>query len=117
MSYGRILPRSRTATTGVSVDEDIKDGEAVWISPPDRVAAINVAVHIPKGQKASYFIETSCSRVDKIGEDGTGGYWDNPFGEGVARHHDTVMMIANAITGIRVKCLSADSSINVCFVG
>ena len=46
MNYGRIAPRSRNGTTGLSEEKDLQAGEAVWISPPDRVAAITVAVHI-----------------------------------------------------------------------
>ena len=40
MSYGRVTPRARIGTTGVSEEMDVGAGEGVWISPPDRVAAI-----------------------------------------------------------------------------
>ena len=96
---------------------DVGAGEGVWINPPDRVAAITVAVHIPAGASATFTIETSCNRADTIGENGTGGYWDNPFGEGAVLSENTVLMLANAVTGIRVRCLTASSTINVCFVG
>lgn len=119
MSYGRVTPRARVGTTGVSEETDIGAGEGVWINPPDRVAAITVAVHIPEGVSATYTIETSCNRAETIGEDGTGGYWDNPLGKGTVLSEDTVLMLANAVTGIRVNCLTASGSnkINVCFVG
>lgn len=117
MSYGRVTPRARQGTTGVSIEENIGAGEGVWISPPERVAAITVAVHIPTNESATFVIETSCNRADTIGENGTGGYWDNPFGDGEILSENTVVMIANAVTGVRVRCLTASSTINVCFVG
>lgn len=117
MTYGRVTPRARQGTTGISTETDIAAGEGVWISPPDRVAAVTIAVHIPKDESATFVIETSCNRADTIGEDGTGGYWDNPFGDGEVLSENTVVMIANAVTGVRVRCLTAASTINVCFVG
>lgn len=117
MTYGRVTPRARQGTTGVSTETDIGANEGAWISPPDRVAAITVAVHIPLNETATFVIETSCSRADTIGEEGTGGYWDNPFGEGTTLSENTVLMVANAVTGVRVRCLTATSTINVCFVG
>lgn len=117
MTYGRVTPRARTGTTGVSTETDLKGGEGAWISPPDRVAAITCAVHIPEGESAEFVIETSCNKADTIGESGLGGYWDNPFGDGVTLTEDTVLMIANAVTGLRVRCIEASGTINVCFVG
>ncbi len=117
MNYGRVTPRSRQGTTGISVEEDLHANEGAWKSPTDRVAAVTVAVHIPAGESATFVIETSCNRADTIGEDGTGGYWDNPFGDDEILSENTVVMIANAVTGVRVRCLTAESSINVCFVG
>ena len=117
MSYGRVTPRARIGTTGVSEEMDVGAGEGVWISPPDRVAAITVAVHIPAGASATFTIETSCNRAETIGEDGMGGYWDNPYGDGVVLTENTTVMLANAVTGIRVNCIAASSKINVCFVG
>lgn len=117
MNYGRVTPRARTGTTGISTELDIKQNEGIWISPPDRVAAVTIAVHIPTNESATFVIETSCNRVDTIGENGIGGYWDNPFGEGTVLSKSTVVMLANAVTGIRVRCLTASKHINVCFVG
>lgn len=117
MTYGRIEPRARTGTTGLNVEADIAQGEGVWISPPDRVAAVTVAVHIPPTESASFIIEVCCNRPETIGEAGTGGYWDNIHGEGVTLNESTTVMLANAVTGIRVKCISADSTINVAFCG
>ena len=119
MTYGRVTPRARQGTTGISTETDIGAGEGAWISPPDRVAAVTVAVHIPENQSATFVIETSCNRADTIGEYGEGDYWDNPFGDGTILSENTVIMIANAVTGIRVRCLTASgtSKINVCFVG
>lgn len=117
MTYGRVTPRARQGTTGISTETGIGANEGVWISPPDRVAAVTIAVHIPAGESATFVIETSCSRADTIGENGEGGYWDNPFGDGEILSENTVVMIANAVTGVRVRCLTAESTINVCFVG
>ena len=117
MSYSRVTPRARTGTTGISTEADITANEGIWISPPDRVAAVTVAVHIPTNENATFVIETSCNRADTIGENGTGGYWDNPLGDGTVLSENTVLMLANAVTGIRVRCLTASKHINVCFVG
>ena len=117
MSYGRVTPRARIGTTGISEDLDLTTGQGAWINPPDRVAAVTVAVHIPAGSTAQFTIETSCNRAETIGEDGMGGYWDNPYGDGVVLTENTTVMLANALTGIRVRCISASSTINVCFVG
>lgn len=117
MTYGRVTPRARQGTVGVSTETDLHASEGAWISPPDRVAAVTVAVHIPAGETATFVIETSCNRADTIGNDGTGGYWDNPFGDDEILSENTVVMIANTVTGVRVRCLTATSTINVCFVG
>lgn len=117
MAYSRVTPRARTGTTGINVEMDVEPESGVWINPPDRVAAITIAVHIPAGESASFTIETSCNLPETIGEDGTGGYWDNVYGAGVTLTEDTVVMIANAVTGIRVNCLTAESTINVAFCG
>ena len=62
-------------------------------------------------------LETSCNRPETIGADGSGGYWDNVYGDGVTLDENAVIMLANAVTGIRVNCITASSHINVCFVG
>ena len=117
MSYGRVTPRARIGTTGISEDLDLTTGQGAWINPPDRVAAVTVAVHIPAGSTAQFTIETSCNRAETIGEDGMGGYWDNPYGDGVVLTENTTVMLANAVTGIRVNCIATNDHINVCFVG
>lgn len=117
MAYARVTPRARQGTTGINVEADVLAGSGVWINPPDRVAAVTIAVHIPAGESASFTIETCCNRPETIGEDGTGGYWDNVYGDGVTLTENTVVMIANAVTGIRVNCITAESSINVAFCG
>ena len=117
MAYARVTPRARQGTTGINVEADIAAGSGVWINPPDRVAAVTIAVHIPAGESATFTIETCCNRPETIGEDGTGGYWDNVYGDGVELSENTVVMIANAVTGIRVNCLTAESSINVAICG
>lgn len=115
MAYSRVTPRARQGTTGINVEQDISGGEGIWINPPDRVAAITVAVHIPAGETASFTIECCCNLPETIGEDGTGGYWDNVFG--VTLTEDTTVMLANAVTGIRVNCIAASDFINVAFCG
>ena len=117
MAYARVTPRARQGTTGINVEADVLAGSGVWINPPDRVAAVTIAVHIPAGESATFTIETCCNRPETIGEDGTGGYWDNVYGDGVTLTENTVVMIANAVTGIRVNCITAESSINVAFCG
>lgn len=115
--YSRITPKARSGTAGISVDTDIAAGDGVWISPPDRLAAVTVSVHIPSGESAEFAIECSCSDTSTIGSDGTGGYWDPVEWEYESYSVDTNKMIANAVTGIRVRCIAADSTINVCFCG
>ena len=117
MAFSRVTPRARQGITGINVEADVEAGAGVWINPPDRVAAVTIAVHIPAGESASFTIETCCNRPETIGEDGTGGYWDNVYGDNVTLTENTVVMIANAVTGIRVNCLTAESSINVAFCG
>ncbi len=117
MAYSRVTPRARTGTTGLNVEMDIEAGQGVWVNPPDRVAAVTVAVHIPTGETGTFTIETSCNLPETIGEDGTGGFWDNVYGDNVTLSENTTVMIANAVTGIRVNCISASDHINVAFCG
>lgn len=117
MAYARVTPRARQGTTGINVEADVAAGSGVWINPPDRVAAVTIAVHIPAGETGSFTIETCCNRPETIGEDGTGGYWDNVYGDGVTLTENTTVMIANAVTGIRVNCIAASDVINVAFCG
>ena len=114
MAYGRVEPRARTGTTGLNVEQDVTAGNGVFIIPPDRVAAVTIAVHLISNN-ATFTIETSCNRPETIGENGTGGYWDNVYGVGATLSEDTVVMIANAVSGIRVNCLTG--SVNVAFCG
>lgn len=117
MDYARVTPLARQGTTGINVEKDIHANEGALIFPPDRVAAVTIAVHIPAGETGSFKIETSCNRPETIGEAGTGGYWDNPYGEGVTLSENTVVMIGNAVSAIRVSCTAASSYINVAFCG
>lgn len=117
MSYERVTPRARQGTTGICEEMDVTAGNGVWIAPPDRVAAVTIAVHIPDGYTASYTVEISCNRPETIGSNGDGGYWDNIYGDGVVKTESAVTMLANAVTGIRVRCIEATAPINVCFVG
>lgn len=117
MSYERVTPRARQGTTGICEEMDLTAGEGVWIQPPDRVAAITIAVHIPENQTGIYTVETCCNRPETIGLAGTGGYWDNVYGDNATLNESSVIMLANAVTGIRVNCLAASDKINVCFVG
>ena len=117
MSYSRVTPRARQGTTGICEEMDVTAGAGVWITPPDRVAAVTIAVHIPANATGKYTIETSCNRPETIGDAGTGGYWDNVYGDGVELTENATIMLANAVTAIRVNCIEASDSINVCFVG
>jgi hypothetical protein len=123
MDYSRITPRARSGTTGISEEADIAADNAIWITPPDRVAAVTVAVHIPVGATATYKIEACCNRAETIGSAGTGGYWNVIEEESPTYTVDAVKMIANAVTALRVTCTafsagtSGATGINVCFVG
>ena len=117
LDYSRVYPRSRTGTTGVSVEKNLHEGEGAWINPPDRIAAITIAVHVPAGETAEFAIECSCNHVETIGIQGTGGYWDPIEPLKATYTKSVVLMLTNAVTGIRVRCISASSTINVCFVG
>ena len=114
MAYARVTPRARQGTTGINVEQDVTAGNGVFINPPDRVAAVTIAVHITSSS-GSFTIETSCNRPETLGENAAGGYWDNVYGDGVTLTENTVVMIANAVTGIRVNCISG--AINVAFCG
>ena len=115
MSYDKVTPRARQGTTGVNVEADLLGGNGIWLNPPERVAAITIAVHIPPEQTGSYTVETCCNRPETIGVDGMGGYWDNVYGDGTVLTEDSVIMLANAVTGIRVNRIAARSHINVAF--
>lgn len=117
MSYERVTPRARQGTTGICVEMDVTAGHGVWIQPPDRIAAVTIAVHIPAGKTAQFTIETSCNRPETIGDNGAGGFWDNVYGDNVILTENTTVMLANAVTGIRVNCIATNDHINVCFVG
>lgn len=117
MAYSRVTPRARSGTTGINEETDLTTGNGVWIAPPDRVAAVTIAVHIPAGKTAQFTIETSCNRPETIGDNGTGGFWDNVYGDNVILTENTTVMLANAVTGIRVNCITTNDHINVCFVG
>lgn len=115
MSYQRVTPRARNGVSGLSVDVNLVTGQGVWINPPDRIAAVTVAVHISGA--ATYAIECTCSSVEKIGENGQHGYWDAVESDSPTYHENKIIMLANSVTGIRVRCISATRTINVCFVG
>ena len=117
MDYARVTPLARQGTTGVNVEQDLHTNEGALLFLPDRVAAVTIAVHIPAGETASFKIETSCNRPETIGNDGSGGYWDNVYGDNVTLSENTTVMIANAVSAIRVCCVSADTVINVAFCG
>ena len=117
MAISRVTPRARQGTTGLNDEFDLTAGNGIWVSPPDRVAAVTISVHIPSGQTATFKIETSCNLPSTIGEDGSGGYWDNVYGDNVTLSENTTVMIANAVSGIKVTCITASDKINVAFCG
>lgn len=117
MDYSRVTPRARNGTSGISEETNIGAGSGIWINPPDRLAAITVAVHIPEGETAEFKVECTCNRAETIGADGTGGYWDAVEKENPTYKESKVLMLCNAVTGLRVFCISATSTINVCFCG
>lgn len=117
MSYERVTPRARQGTTGINTETNLTAGNGVLLFPPDRVAAITIAVNIPEGATGSFTIECSCNRPETIGSDGLGGYWANVYGDGVSVNENTTIMLANAVTAIRVNCIDASDFINVAFCG
>ena len=118
MSNGRVLPNARMGTTGLQVDENIKKGDTLWILVPDRVASTSVEVNIPEGQTAAFKIEYSLSSPRSIEEDGSGGYWHNPEGHDDRIYTEwTHITVVNNLSAVRVKCLEASSTINVCIKG
>lgn len=116
ITYDRITPRARSGTAGMAVSVDIEQSAGAWVSPPERVAAVSIATHIPEGEEAEYAVECCFDPVSDIGSDGTGGVWFPVQSENTSYTADTVWMVANAATGFRVRCISANSSIHVCFV-
>lgn len=119
MNYSRVTPRARSGTSGISEEYNLKVNEGCWISPPDRIAAVTVAVHIPEGAEAKYRVQACCNRVDTIGQDGNGGYWDDYDETNPVNTKSEIFMLANAVTGIRVLCeeITDGYELNVCFVG
>lgn len=118
MSNGRVLPNARMGTTGLQVDEDIKKGDTLWILVPDRIASASVEVNIPQGQTAAFKIEYSLNSAARIGEEGKGGYWHNPKGLDDTIYREwTHITVVNNLSAVRVKCIDASDSINVCIKG
>mgnify|MGYP007069844172 CR=1 FL=1 len=122
MAYTKITPRARSGITGISTEVDLdadgEDGEvSCWISPPERVAAITIAVHALSGYSGDieYTVEACCNTTSVIGDDGTGGYWDPIEKDKDSYTDDNVFMLTNCVTGIRVTAKTG--KINVCFVG
>lgn len=128
MDYSRVTPRSRNGTTGISYEGNIGAGKCIWCSPPDRIAAVSVFVNIPTGASATFAIEVTGNLVDNLGSDGNGSngatvYWSPVERDSATYTSSRVKMIANSVTGIRVRCIafnagkSGATGINVCFVG
>lgn len=118
MSNGRVMPNSRMGTSGLQVDENIKKGDRLWVIVPDRIASTSIEVNIPNGQTAAFKIEYSLSAQSKIGEDGKGGFWHNPFGKDDEIYTEwTHITVVNNISAVRVICLESSDIINVCIKG
>ena len=120
MDYSRVTPKARNGTTGICNEFELDATEGpigCWINPPDRVAAITCAVHKQRDYDGDvmYKVECCCNSPSVIGEDGGGGYWDVVDSKRELYTDDSVTMIANSITGLRVTCFRG--KINVCFVG
>ncbi|MCR5723456.1 MAG: hypothetical protein K6G80_00040 [Treponema sp.] len=127
MAFTKIVPKARSGITGMSVEADLiaeaaadendSSNPTCWINPPERVAAVTVAVHKKSGYEGDieYSIECTCNTTSVIGEDGSGGYWDCVESDTETYTADKVFMLTNCVTGIRVTCLSG--KINVAFVG
>lgn len=117
MTINRIENQSRNGTVGINMETDVEANNCVWIAPPDRVTSVSVSVHIPEGESAKFRIQATCNTLAVIGEDGTGGYWDDVDEKGTVYERDTNICLANVVTGVRVICDAASSFINVAFVG
>ena len=117
LTYQKIVPRARSGITGLSVEQDLDaDGVSTgWISPPERIATLTIAVHKQHGYSGDirYKIECCCNETATIGTDGTGGYWDPIDGRNAELDVDRIYMLTNSVTGVRVVCL--EGKINVCF--
>ena len=116
MKYIKGIPRGNIGASKWNVDENIAAGQGLFSTPPDRVSMATVSVHIPEGH-ARFTIETTYSSHWRIGQDGTGGYWDPPDETHTEYTENTNVTIASTVTGVRVTCLEADKIINVCFAG
>ena len=125
MAFTKIMPRARSGITGVSVEQDLvatnlktaNETDTCWLNPPERVAALTIAVNKKSGYTGaiSYTVECCCNTTAVIGEDGTGGYW-HQIEKGISSYaEDKVLMITNLVTGARVRCTAG--KVNVCFAG
>lgn len=122
MNYRKGFPRGSIGASRYSVDEDITAGECLFLMLPDRISGLTVTGHFWKGNEkvqgtGRFKIEVTNNCPERVGSDGTGGFWDYPangFGE---FDKDDGITIINQITGVRVTCLEADDHLNVCVTG
>lgn len=117
MKFNRVIPKARDGTSGLEIDVDIAANERIWTYIPSRIATTTVRVNIPKNETAQFTIEISFNSVDKIGDNGTGGYWQDALETIHSYSEETDITLVNNISAIRISCLSADSTINVCIRG
>ena len=114
---GHVLPKTRQGTAGLEADEDIKAGETVFLFVPERISSVTVGVNIPKGQTAAFKIEYSLNAQWRIGEDGKGGFWHNHIKDDTVYTESTDITFVNNVSAVRVQCIAASGTINVCIRG
>lgn len=119
ITYSRVLPRTRTGTTGLSVEWEANQGDAFFIAIPERIGGFAIAIHkSDKSANIKYVIETSCNTLDKIGNEGTGGYWDNIFGPNAELTEETVSSVVNYVTACRVRIIEvSNGTVNIAICG
>lgn len=117
ISYTRVVPGYREGATGLSEAWDLTQGEAIWFSPPDRVATVTLQVTIPDEETAEYTVEVTAEPTKNIGSDGECDYWIPIEWEYDSYTISSMFTPMSAVTGIRVYCESADSSIHVAVCG
>ncbi|EPF46453.1 hypothetical protein HMPREF1222_01975 [Treponema vincentii F0403] len=122
MKYRKGFPRGNIGSSRYSVDEDIKGGEGLFLMLPDRISGLTVVGHFWKGNDETpgtgrFKIEVTNNCPERVGSDGTGGFWDYPA-EGLGEFDkDDGITIINQITGVRITCFEADDHLNVCVTG
>lgn len=122
MKYRKGFPRGIIGSSRYSIDEDIAAGQGIFVMLPDRLSGITIVGHFFKGEerikgKGRFKIEVTNNCPERVGPDGTGGFWDPPAEALEEFTKDSGVTIINMITGVRITCLESDGLLNVCVTG